>query len=148
MKTLDHEPGKVETESLADKNRSDIKQPTHLKELKLNEIPRPLWIKLSREDFNSLIKDVVDNLDNDKFKTTVDGNKYDLKNAEKFLLEITNKKFSENKSRDLYNNLIKPDITALEKSTSKSKDKRNNILNILSNLESVFTGWCLFSLWQ
>ena len=42
LKTLDHEPGKVETESLADKNRSDIKQPTHLKELKLNEIPRPL----------------------------------------------------------------------------------------------------------
>ena len=93
---------------------------------------------MSREDFNSLIKDVVDNLDNDKSKITVDGNEYDLKMQK--LLEINSKKFSENKSHKLYNNLIKPDIAELEKSTSKSKDKRNNILNILSNLELVFTG--------
>ena len=84
MKTLEHQPGKVETESVADKNRSDLKQPTQLKQLKLNEIPKPLWIKLSREDFNSLIKDVVDNLDNDKSKITVDGNKYDLKMQKNF----------------------------------------------------------------
>ena len=66
---------------MSDENRSDLKQPTQLKQLKLNEIPKPLWIKLSREDFNSLIKDVVDSLDNEKYKTIVDGNKYDLKNA-------------------------------------------------------------------
>ena len=42
LKTLEHQPGKVETESLADKNRSDLKQPTQLKQLKLNEIPKPL----------------------------------------------------------------------------------------------------------
>ena len=35
-------------------------------------------------------------------------------------------------------------IVALEKSTSRSKDRRNNILNILSNLESVFTGLYLY----
>ena len=66
---------------MSDENRSDLKQPTQLKQLKLNEIPKPLWIKLSREDFNSLIKDVVDSLDNEKYKTIVDGNKYNLKNA-------------------------------------------------------------------
>ena len=66
---------------MSDENRSDLKQPTELKQLKLNEIPKPLWIKLSREDFNSLIKDVVDSLDNEKYKTIVDGNKYNLKNA-------------------------------------------------------------------
>ena len=36
--------------------------------------------------------------------------------------------------------MITPDITALEKAEGKSKDRRNNILNILNNLESVFTG--------
>ena len=63
-----------------------------LKQLKLNETHKPLWIKFSREDFNSLIKDVVDNVDKDKYKTIVDDNKYDLKNAEKNLLEIIIKK--------------------------------------------------------
>ena len=32
------------------------------------------------------------------------------------------------------------DIAALEKSKSKCKDRRNNILNVFKNLESVFTG--------
>ena len=73
-------------------NRSDIKQQMQLKKLKLNETHKPLWIKFSREDFNSLIKDVVDNVDKGKYKTIVDDNKYDLKNAEKNLLEIIIKK--------------------------------------------------------
>ena len=42
---------------------------------------QPFWIKLSREDFNSLIKYVVHYLDINRFKTTVEGNKRDLKNA-------------------------------------------------------------------
>ena len=37
----------------------------------------------------------------------------------------------------LFKDLIKPVIDALMNSTSRGKDKRNNILNILSNLESV-----------
>ena len=73
-------------------NRSDIKQQMQLKQLKLNETHKPLWIKFSREDFNSLIKDVVDNVDKGKYKTIVDDNKYDLKNAEKNLLEKIIKK--------------------------------------------------------
>ena len=72
--------------------RSDIKQQMQLKQLKLNETHKPLWIKFSREDFNSLIKDVVDNVDKGKYKTIADDNKYDLKNAEKNLLEIIIKK--------------------------------------------------------
>ena len=36
--------------------------------------------------------------------------------------------------------MITPGITALEKSKSNGKDRRNNILNVLKNLESVFTG--------
>ena len=63
-----------------------------LKQLKLNDTHKPLWIKFSREDFNSLIKDVVDNVDKGKYKTIVDDNKYDLQKAEKSLLEIIIKK--------------------------------------------------------
>ena len=41
------------------------------------------WIKLSRKDFESLIKDVADNLNNNKLKNSVDGKAYDLGNAKK-----------------------------------------------------------------
>ena len=36
--------------------------------------------------------------------------------------------------------MITTDITALEKSKSKDNDRRKNILNVLRNLESSFTG--------
>ena len=87
LRALEHV--KLKTKSLAGENRTDIKQPTQLKQLKLNEIQKPLWIKLARKDF-----DVVDNLDNEDYKTKEGGNKYDLKNAGKLLLEIITKKFS------------------------------------------------------
>ena len=45
----------------------------------------------------------------------MDGNKYDLKNGKNFLPEIINKKITENEARELYNNLVKPDIIALKK---------------------------------
>ena len=78
-------------------------------------------------------------MDNDK--TSVQGRVYDLKNTEKFLLEILTKKVCKNKALELYNVLIKPDIDALMKLTSRSKDKRKNILEILNKLEStVFDG--------
>ena len=37
-----------------------------------DEIQKPLWIKLNKNDFDSLIEDVYNNLHNDEFKTTVD----------------------------------------------------------------------------
>ena len=40
----------------------------------------------------------------------------------------------------MYSDLITPDITALEESRGKGKDRRNNILNVLKNFESVFNG--------
>ena len=50
--------------SLSEKSKLDTKEPTQLKQINLNEIIKPLWIKLSRNDFLSLLKDVVNNLDN------------------------------------------------------------------------------------
>lgn len=109
-----------------------------LNQLKLNKITKQSWIRLSREDFISLINNFVNNLDNDNYKT-VNNCKYDFKNVEKFLLEII-KKTGEHKALKLYNNLIEPDIDELKKSTSRSKYKRNIILNVLRILKLVLSG--------
>ena len=41
----------------------------------------------------------------------------------------------------MYSDLIIPDINALEKSKGKTKDKTENISNVLKSLESVFTAF-------
>ena len=64
-----------------------------------------------------------------------------MKNADQFLLEIIAKEVSKNEARELYNSLTKPDVGTLMKSTSRGKNKRVKILNVLNNLESsVFDG--------
>ena len=70
----------------------EIKDQNQLKkrdwDKKLDKIKRTLWSKINKNDFDLLIQDVYDNLNNDEFKTTVNKKTYDLKNAEKFLLKI------------------------------------------------------------
>ena len=61
-----------------------------------------------------MIKDVVNNLDNEDYKTTVNNRRYDFKNAETFLVEIITKKITGKEACKLYNNLIKPDIVYLK----------------------------------
>ena len=51
------------------------------------------------------------------------------------MLEVTTRKTSKNEAYELYNDLIKGDIAVLEKGKGKSKDKRENILIVLKNLE-------------
>ena len=63
-----------------------------------------------------------------------------MKNAEKFLVKITTQKISEQEALELYSDLITPDIIELEKTKGKDKEKRYNILKVLKNLKSVFTG--------
>ena len=105
-----------------------------------------MWIKLNKNDFDSLAKDVYNNLNKDEFKTIVQGKPYDLRNAEKFLLEITTKKIIEKEAFKLCSDLIISDIATLEKSTGRSKNRREHILNVLKNLKSVFTcNQCLFA---
>ena len=84
-----------------------------------------------RSDFLSLVKDVVNNLDNKDYQTAISNNRYDLKNAEQFLPEIVTKKISENEARKLYKNLIEPKVIELTRAKgSRGKNKRLNILNI------------------
>ena len=69
---------------MSERSKSDTKEPTQLKQIDLNEISKPLWIEISKSDFISLIKDVVDNLNDKDCQTTIDKRKYDFKNAEIF----------------------------------------------------------------
>ena len=117
--------------------KSGTKEPTQLKQIDLNEITKPLGIKLSRGDFISLIKDVVNNLDNKNYQTVINNNKYDVNNAEQFLLEIVAKKIRKNEARKLYKNLIEPKSIELTRAKNiRGKNRRLNILNIYSNIKS------------
>ena len=87
----------------------------------LMKLKKPLWIKLNKNDFNLLIQDVYNNLNNDKSKTTIDKKENDLKNAKKFLVKITTQKLSEKEALKLYSDLIISNIAALEKPKSQSK---------------------------
>ena len=137
----EEEPVKLKIESLSERSKSDTKEPTQLKQIDLNEITKPLWIKLSRSDFASLIKDVVNNLDNKDYQTKINNYNYDLKNSEQFLLKIITKKISKNESWELCKILIEPEVDKLRNAKGKGKNKRSNFKNILENMElSIFDG--------
>ena len=97
---------------------------------------------MPKKDFNSLIKDVADNLENKDYKTTVDTNPYNFKKVQANFQEIGTKKISKDDARNFFDSLIKPDVDVLEKATGKrGKGERNNILTILKNIElSLFEG--------
>ena len=84
----EEEPVKSKIKSLLERSKSDTKDPTQLKQVDLNKTTKLLWIKLSKYDFASLIKNVVNNLDNNDYQAKINNDNYDLKNAEQFLLEI------------------------------------------------------------
>ena len=91
-------------------------------------------LKLIRNHFNSLIEDVNNNLNNNTFKTTIK-KIYNLKNSKKFLLAIDAQIISKKDAEKLYFNLITPDINKLtDVKSSRVKNRRNNILNVLKNL--------------
>ena len=62
--------------------KSTKKEKTKTK--KPNEIHMSLWFEINRNDFDSLIQDVDNNLNNNEFKTTVDKKDYDLKTQKSF----------------------------------------------------------------
>ena len=62
-------PVRLKIESLSKKSKSDTEQPTQLKQLNLrNQNFKNIMIKISRKDFASLIKHVVNNLDNKDYQ--------------------------------------------------------------------------------
>ena len=68
-KQTEENPVKLKIESLSKKSKSDTEQPTQLKQLNLrNQNFKNIMIKISRKDFASLIKHVVNNLDNKDYQ--------------------------------------------------------------------------------
>ena len=69
------------------KNQNQVKKKRPRQ--KNNEIQKPAWIKLNKNDFDSLRQHVCNNLNNGKLKTTLDKKAYDLKNERRVLVKIT-----------------------------------------------------------
>ena len=100
---------------------------------------KPLWFRINKPEFDELTSDIYDNQNNKDFKITINKNTYYLKNAKKIWTKITASKISRNEARKLYNELIQKDIDALEREKSNS-NKKYNILEILNNINAIFTG--------
>ena len=92
----------------------------------------------------SLIKDVVNNLDNKDYQNKINNVNYDLKSAEQFLLEIVRKENSENEARELHKSLIRPKVDKLANAKGMSKDKRGDNINISDNIESIIFDGCYY----
>ena len=77
---------------MSETSKSDTEQSIQLKQIDLNEITKLPWIKSYRSNFASLMRDVVNNLDNENYQSKINNVNYDLKSVEPFLLEIVTKK--------------------------------------------------------
>ena len=103
------------------------------------EMQKPLWFKINKKKLDELTENIYNNQDNNDFKFTINRRTYDLKNVKKFWTEVTTHKTTKNEVQELYNKLIQKDIDTLEKSKS-NKPEKYNILNVLENVDSIFTG--------
>ena len=62
-----------------------------------------------------------------------------MQKKKKILMEVTTRTITKSKAKLLYNELIQKDIDAIER--GKSDDiRKHNILDILNNVGSIFTG--------
>ena len=62
-----------------------------------------------------------------------------MQKKKKNLMEVTTRTITKSKAKLLYNELIQKDIDAIER--GKSDDiRKHNILDILNNVGSIFTG--------
>ena len=100
---------------------------------------RPLWFEINKKEFEELAGSIYNNQDNNDFKIIISKRTYDLKNAKKFWMEVTTYKTTKSEAKELYNKLIQKDSDALEREKS-NYIRKHNILNILNDVGSIFTG--------
>ena len=100
---------------------------------------KPLWFETNWKEFEELTGEIYNNQDNNDFKITINKKTYDLENAKNFWTEVTARKTPKSEAKELYNELIQKDIDTLEKSKS-DKPEKYNILSILENVGTIFTG--------
>ena len=101
-------------EKSSDEIKLDLKIP------KLDEIPER--IQGSKEDVKRIIKDFVDNLDSKDYTANVGGTNYNLKNAQKILLDVFTKDISQNKAKKLYKELMQQSIDVLFRTPGVDKE--------------------------
>ena len=70
MKNLEYQVTSI-IESLFDEGKLCLKQLMQLKQLQSNKVQKPIWVESSKEDFNSLIKDIANSLDDGIYENTV-----------------------------------------------------------------------------
>ena len=123
-----------------------MQKPVHFKVIKKEfevktkrEMQKPLWFEINKKEFEELTRDIHNNQDNNDFKIIINKRTYDLKNAKIFWIEVTTRKTTKSEAKKLYNGLIQKDIDTLEREKSDGF-KKYNVLNILENVASIFTG--------
>ena len=103
------------------------------------EMQEPLWFEIKKKEFEELTRDIYNNQENNDFKIVINKRTYDLKNAKKFWTEVTTHKTTKYEAKKLYKELIQKEIDTLERE-KRSRFEKYNILNILNNVGSIFTG--------
>ena len=107
---------------------------------------KTLWFEINKKELEELTREIYNNQDKNDFKIIINRRPYDLKNAKKIWREVTIHKSTKSDAKKLYNELIQKDNDALEKEKNYAEREevdgiiKYNVLNILKNVGSIFSG--------
>ena len=99
------------------------------------EMQKSLWFEINNKEFEEWTGDIYNNQDNNDFKIVI---KKELM-VQKTLYEVSTRKTTKWEVKKLYNKLIQKDTDTLEREKN-DRFKNYNVLNILNNVGSIFTG--------
>ena len=100
---------------------------------------KPLWFEINKKEFEELTRDIYNNQDNNDFKIIINKRTYDLKNAKTFWTEDLNVKPLKVRQKNCITNWYKKTLIYW-KEKKGNRFEKYNILNVLNNLGSIFTG--------
>ena len=104
------------------------------------------WFEINKKELEELTREIYNNQDKNDFKIIINRRPYDLKNAKRIWRKVTIHKSTKSDTKNLYNELIQKDIDALEKEKNYAEREevdgiiKYNVLNILKNVSSIFSG--------
>ena len=107
---------------------------------------KKIWLEINKKELEELTREIYNNQDKNDFKIIINRRPYDLKNAKKIWRKVTIHKSTKSDTKNLYNELIQKDNDALEKEKNYAEREevdgiiKYNVLNILKNVSSVFSG--------
>ena len=107
---------------------------------------KKIWLEINKKELEELTREIYNNQDKNDFKIIINRRPYDLKNAKKIWRKVTIHKSTKSDTKNLYNELIQKDNDALEKEKNYAEREevdgiiKYNVLNILKNVGSVFSG--------